>query len=61
MSDLTDRILNHLIEEKIAFMDESILENQEIVFNVGSLEKSLVMSVEDYIKIVTPIVCKFAK
>jgi Ala-tRNA(Pro) deacylase len=43
------------------YLDESILRNNEIAFNAGMLTKSFVMKVKDYLKLVDPIICDFAK
>ena len=36
------------------YVDESILENKRIAFNAGSLTDSIIMSVDDYLKIARP-------
>jgi prolyl-tRNA editing enzyme YbaK/EbsC (Cys-tRNA(Pro) deacylase) len=36
------------------YVDESILENKRIAFNAGSLTDSIIMSVDDYMKIARP-------
>jgi len=41
-------------------VDPSILANQKIAFNAGSLETSIIMGVEDYIKISKPVTFSFA-
>jgi len=43
------------------FVDKSILENQRIAFNAGSLRDSIVMTVEDYLKAARPTVFRFSK
>ncbi len=43
------------------FMDESILENDEIAFNAGILTKSFILQLEDYLKVVSPTICSFSK
>jgi len=40
--------------------DPLIKENEEVVFNAGSLEKSIFMKMEDYIRIVNPQMAKIA-
>lgn len=42
------------------YADNSILENEFIAFNAGSLTTSIKMKVEDYIKIVNPVVFSFS-
>ncbi len=42
-------------------MDESILQNQEIAFNAGSLTDSIIMRVQDYLKAANPIILTFSK
>ena len=42
------------------FVDESILRNDRIAFNAGSLTDSIIMSVEDYVRIAKPEVFRFA-
>jgi len=43
------------------FVDNSILENQRIAFNAGSLTDSVIMSVPDYMKLAKPVVFDFTK
>jgi len=43
------------------YLDESILKNEEIAFNAGMVTKSFIITVNDYLKLVDPIVCSFAK
>ena len=42
------------------FADESVLRNDRIAFNAGSLTDSIIMSVEDYVRIARPEVFRFA-
>jgi len=43
-------------------VDESLLEqNEEIAFNAGLLDRSIVLNVKDYARIVKPVLVKFAK
>jgi len=42
------------------FVDESIAANERIAFNAGLLTDSLVMSVEDYLRVARPEVFRFA-
>jgi prolyl-tRNA editing enzyme YbaK/EbsC (Cys-tRNA(Pro) deacylase) len=42
------------------YVDESIVENDRIAFNAGTLTHSIVMNVEDYLRIATPIVFDFS-
>ena len=42
------------------FVDPSILDNVKIAFNAGSLTESIIMPVEDYIRVAQPIVFPFA-
>ena len=42
------------------FVDESILANDKIAFNAGSLTDSIIMSVQDYIRLAQPEVFSFA-
>lgn len=47
--------------EKLGLLaDPMILENDEVVFNAGSLEKSIFMKMEDYFRIANPQVVKIA-
>jgi len=41
-------------------VDESILGNERIAFNAGSLTDSIIMSVEDYIRIAKPNIFPFS-
>ena len=43
------------------YLDESILKNEEIAFNAGMVTKSFIIIANDYLKLVDPIVCSFAK
>ncbi len=43
------------------YIDESIFLNESIAFNAGVLTKSFILDIEDYKKLVDPIVCKFSK
>ena len=36
------------------YLDNSILENEKIAFNAGSLTDSIIMKVEDYLRVVEP-------
>jgi prolyl-tRNA editing enzyme YbaK/EbsC (Cys-tRNA(Pro) deacylase) len=42
-------------------VDKSILQNEEIAFNAGSLTDSIIMSVQDYLKVADPVVLEFSK
>lgn len=42
------------------FVDTSILENRKIAFNAGSLTDSIILSIEDYLRIAKPAVFNFA-
>lgn len=42
------------------FVDESILANERIAFNAGSPTDSIIMSVQDYLRIARPEVFRFA-
>jgi prolyl-tRNA editing enzyme YbaK/EbsC (Cys-tRNA(Pro) deacylase) len=42
------------------FVDPSILDNERIAFNAGSLTDSIIMSVDDYLRIARPTVFVFA-
>jgi prolyl-tRNA editing enzyme YbaK/EbsC (Cys-tRNA(Pro) deacylase) len=42
-------------------LDQSILQNQKIAFNAGSLNDSIIMSVQDYLKVSNPVVLAFSK
>jgi len=43
------------------FVDNSIVNNERIAFNAGSLTDSIIMSVKDYLKITTPHIFDFSK
>lgn len=43
------------------YVDPSLLENEEISFNAGSLTNSIRMRLEDYIKIAQPVVFDFVE
>jgi prolyl-tRNA editing enzyme YbaK/EbsC (Cys-tRNA(Pro) deacylase) len=42
------------------FVDESILENDVIAFNAGSLTTSIIMRAEDYLRVAEPTVFRFS-
>ena len=42
------------------FVDESILANERIAFNAGSLTDSIIMAVEDYFRVAQPEVFRFS-
>lgn len=43
------------------FVDESILENDRIAFNAGSLTDSIILAVQDYLKVSRPVVFLFSR
>jgi prolyl-tRNA editing enzyme YbaK/EbsC (Cys-tRNA(Pro) deacylase) len=43
------------------FVDTSIVKNEKIAFNAGSLTDSIIMSVEDYLKVANPKIIDFSK
>ncbi len=43
------------------YLDESILENEKIAFNAGILTKSFILKTDDYLRLIKPIICSFAK
>ena len=43
------------------YLDKSILGNEKIAFNAGVLTTSFILKVEDYLKLVDPIICQFSK
>lgn len=43
------------------FVDKKLLKNEEICFNAGMHERSIVMKAEDYVKVVKPEVGSFTK
>ena len=47
-------------EQLPVLADPLIKENEEVVFNAGSLEKSVFMKMQDYIRIVNPQIVKIA-
>ena len=47
-------------DQLILLADPMIKENEEVVFNAGSLERSIFMKVEDYFRIANPQVVKIA-
>lgn len=47
-------------EQLILLADPMIKENDEVVFNAGSLERSIFMKMEDYFRIANPQVVKIA-
>lgn len=42
------------------FVDPSILDNQKIAFNAGSLTDSIIMDVQDYVKLSSPEILSFS-
>lgn len=42
------------------YVDESITQNDRIAFNAGSLTDSIIMSVEDYLRVAKPEIFRFA-
>ena len=42
-------------------LDQSILQNQKIAFNAGSLTDSIIMSLQDYLKVANPLILAFSK
>ena len=42
-------------------IDSSIVKNQKIAFNAGSLTDSIIMSVQDYLKVANPAILDFSK
>jgi len=42
------------------YLDQSIVKNQKIAFNAGSLTDSIIMSTKDYIEISKPIIFNFS-
>jgi len=51
---------NPLIDLEL-LVDQSILQNQKIAFNAGSLNHSIIMSVQDYLKVANPVILTFSK
>ena len=43
------------------YVDESITTNDRIAFNAGSLTDSIIMSVEDYLRVAKPELIKFSR
>ncbi len=43
------------------YLDRSILANDRIAFNAGLLTKSIILTVNDYLKLVNPTICDFSK
>ncbi|PIR04309.1 MAG: hypothetical protein COV59_01595 [Candidatus Magasanikbacteria bacterium CG11_big_fil_rev_8_21_14_0_20_39_34] len=43
------------------FVDNSILKNEKIAFNAGSLQDSIIMSVSEYIRVAKPKIMDFSK
>jgi prolyl-tRNA editing enzyme YbaK/EbsC (Cys-tRNA(Pro) deacylase) len=43
------------------YVDESILANERIAFNAGSLTDSIILSVSDYMRLANPTVFRFAE
>ena len=43
------------------FVDNSIVNNEQIAFNAGSLTDSIIMSVQDYLKVANPTIMDFSK
>ena len=43
------------------YVDESVLNNERIAFNAGSLTHSVIMDIDDYVKVAQPIVLAFTK
>ena len=43
------------------FVDNSIVNNEQIAFNAGSLTDSIIMSVQDYLKVANPTIIDFSK
>lgn len=43
------------------YVDRSILENERIAFNAGSLTDSMILSVEDYVRLANPTVFEFSR
>ena len=42
------------------YVDKSVLENEYIAFNAGSLTKSIKLRVADYLKVAHPIIIEFS-
>lgn len=43
------------------FLDKSLLDNEWIAFNLGVLDKPVKIKMKDYLKLVDPTICEFAK
>ena len=43
------------------YLDRSILDNEYIVFNAGILSRSIRLELNDFLKLVEPIICDFTK
>jgi prolyl-tRNA editing enzyme YbaK/EbsC (Cys-tRNA(Pro) deacylase) len=43
------------------FVDQSILDNEKIAYNAGSLTDSIIMTTEDYLKIAKPVIFEFSR
>lgn len=43
------------------YVDESIKQNERIAFNAGVLTKSIIISTQDYFRLVDATLCKFSK
>jgi len=54
-------ILERPILELDLYVDRSILENERIAFNAGSLTDSIIMNTKDYIMIANPQIFHFSK
>ena len=43
------------------YVDQSVVENERIAFNAGSLTHSVIMDIEDYLEVAQPVVLAFTK
>jgi Ala-tRNA(Pro) deacylase len=43
------------------YLDKSILANEKIAFNAGILTKSFILAVDDYLKVIDPVICEFSR
>lgn len=43
------------------FLDKGMLQNEKIAFNAGSLTNSIVMNMEDYLKVASPQIMQFSE
>ena len=43
------------------YVDESILENEKIAFNAGSLSDSVILAVRDYLEVAKPVILNFSR